>query len=29
VFEVELLSIQAKNASAAPAGDKPAEEEKK
>jgi FKBP-type peptidyl-prolyl cis-trans isomerase len=29
VFEVELLSIQAKNASAAPTGDKPAEEEKK
>jgi FKBP-type peptidyl-prolyl cis-trans isomerase len=29
VFEVELVSIQAKNASAAPAGDKPAEEEKK
>jgi len=29
VFEVELLSIQAKNASAAPAAEKPAEEEKK
>ena len=29
VFEVELVSIQAKNASAAPGGEKPAEEEKK
>ena len=29
VFEVELLSIQAKNASAAPGGEKPAVEEKK